>query len=410
MGFTTKVLHTKPAKHDTHGALRFPAYASASFEFACAEDIEAAFKGTKPAHAYSRASNPTVEYFEKTIVEVTGGIACIGFSSGMGAISACLLGLCKAGDEIISSNKLFGTTYSLFKDTFAEFGITVVFVDFNNVHEIETAINDKTRAIFFETITNPQIEIYPIHEIVALANLQHIPVVADTTATPPYMFDAKAHGIHISVVSSTKFISGGGTAIGGLLVDNGLYDWKHHKHLQYDAQKFGAFTYIRKLRLQTYRNLGACMSVNAAQSFSLGIETMELRIDRACANAQILAEMLQNNPHVGKVRYAGLQSNEYYERAQTYFTYPGSIICFELASKQACFSVINAVKLIRRATNLHDNKSLIIHPSSTIYSEFSLEEQANIGVYETMIRISVGIENVEDIVADLSQALSVLYL
>ncbi|HPM13311.1 MAG TPA: aminotransferase class I/II-fold pyridoxal phosphate-dependent enzyme [Bacteroidales bacterium] len=406
MGFTTKVLHTKPNKNDAYGALRFPIYANAAFEFASAEDIEAAFKGTKPAHAYSRSSNPTVENFEKTILNVTGGIACIGFSSGMGAISACLLALCKSGDEIVSSNKLFGTTYSLFTDTFAEYGIVVKCVDFNSIDDVRNAITNKTRAIFFETITNPQIEIYAIDELVALANSYAIPLVADTTATPPYMFDAKLHGIHISVLSSTKFISGGGTAIGGLLIDNGLYDWKHHANFSEEAKKFGAFSFIRKLRLLTYRNLGACMSVQAAQSFSLGLETMELRIDRACANAQKVAEFLEQHSKVQQVRYAGLERNIYNERAQRFFTYPGSIICFELSSKQNCFTLINAVQVIRRATNLHDNKTLIIHPSSTIYSEFSLEKQTEIGVNDTMIRLSVGIENCEDIIADLSLALS----
>lgn len=408
MGFTTKVLHTKPNKNDSYGALRFPIYANAAFEFASAEDIEAAFKGTKPAHAYSRSSNPTVEFFEKTILQVTGALGCIGFSSGMGAISSCLLALCKSGDEIVSSNKLFGTTYSLFVDTFAEYGINVKFVDCNSIEQVRAAITNKTRAIFFETITNPQIEIYAIDELVALANSHAIPLVADTTATPPYMFDAKLHGIHISVLSSTKFISGGGTAIGGLLIENGLYDWKHHANFSEEAKKFGAFSFIRKLRLLTYRNLGACMSVQAAQSFSLGLETMELRIDRACSNAQLVAEFLEKHHAVVHVRYAGLSKNSYHARAQQFFTYPGSIICFELASKKDCFTVINAVNMIRRATNLHDNKTLIIHPSSTIYSEFSLENQQEIGVIDTMIRISIGIENSEDIIADLSQALSQL--
>jgi O-acetylhomoserine (thiol)-lyase len=174
------------------------------------------------------------------------------------------------------------------------------------------------------------------------------------------------------------------------------------------AIKYGAFSFIRKLRLLTYRNLGACMSVQAAQLFSLGLETMELRIDRACSNAQVVAEFLEQHPRVKHVRYAGLATNKYFTRAQKFFTYPGSIICFELASKQDCFSLINAVQLIRRATNLHDNKTLVIHPSSTIYSEFSLEKQAEIGVTDTMIRISIGIENSEDIIADLFQALSQL--
>lgn len=404
MGFTTKILTTKYPKKDSYGALRFPTYENAAFEFDSAEDIEAAFKGIKPAHAYSRSTNPSVEYFEKTILSVTNALGCLGFSSGMGAISNCILALVKTGDEIICSNKIFGTTYSLFKDTFSNLGITVKFVDFSNIQETESAITDKTRALFFETITNPQMEIFNIPEIVILAKKHNLPTIADTTATPPYMFDAKKLQIDISVLSSTKFISGGGTTVGGLIIDYGLYDWGNNINLKKDAKKYGNFTFIRKLRLEIFRNNGACMSAHSATSFSLGLETMEIRIDRACNNALKVAEFLESHSKVANVRYAGLKNSKYYTLAKDFFTYPGSIICFELESKEACFSFINSVSIIHRATNLHDNKSLIIHPSSTIYSEYNLEEQATIGVTDTMIRLSVGIENIEDIVADLQQA------
>ena len=404
MGFTTKVLTTKYPKKDSYGALRFPTYENAAFEFDTAEDIEAAFKGIKPAHAYSRSTNPSVEYFEKTILSVTNALGCLGFSSGMGATSNCILALVKTGDEIICSNKLFGTTYSLFKDTFPNLGIDVKFVDFSNIQVIESSITDKTRALFFETITNPQMEIFNIPEIVKLANKYKIPTIADITATPPYIFDSKKFNIDISVLSSTKFISGGGTNIGGLIIDNGLFDWKNNINLHEDAKKYGNFTFIRKLRLEIFRNNGACMSAHSATNFSLGLETMEIRIDRACKNAQSVAEFLETHSKVTNVRYAGLKNSKHYSLAKEFFTYPGSIICFELESKKACFTFINSLSIIRRATNLHDNKSLIIHPSSTIYSEYNLEEQATIGVTDKMIRLSVGIENIEDLLEDLQQA------
>ena len=408
MGFTTKILHTKFPKKDSYGALRFPTYGNAAFEFDSAEDIEAAFKGTKPAHAYSRSTNPSVEYLEKTISQVTDALGCIAVSSGMAATSNCVFALVKSGDEIISSNKLFGTTYSFFKDTLANFGITVKFVDFQNLQEVENAITPQTRLLFFETITNPQIEIFDLENIVDIAKKHNLISIADITTTPPFIFNSKNWGIDISIISSTKFMSGGGTAIGGFIIDNGLFNWANHLHLSKDAAKFGQLSFIRKLRLETYRNIGACMSAHNATLFSLGLETLELRIERACSNAQKVAELLNNHKKVAKVHYAGLSSNTYNNLAKKYFTYPGSIICFELNSKQECFTFINALSIIRRATNLHDNKSLIIHPSSTIYSEFGLPEQAQIGVFDTMIRLSVGIENIEDIDADIIQALEKL--
>ena len=404
MKFTSQVLSTPYPKKDMYGALRFPTYGNAAFEFETAEDIEAAFKGTKPAHAYSRSSNPSVEYFEKTITNITNSIGCLGFSSGMGALSNCIFAICKAGDEIISSNKLFGTTFSLFNETLPALGITVTFIDFNNLDEINKAITKNTKALFFETITNPQIEIYDIKNISAIAKKHEILCIADTTATPPYMFDSKKQGIDVSILSSTKFISGGGTAVGGIIIDNGTYNWKNNKNLANDAIKYGPFTFLRKLRLEIFRNLGACMSPQTATQYSLGLETMELRIDRACSNALQIAQYLESKTKCKAVKYAGLKNSKYFELATELFLYPGSVVCFELESKKECFDLINAFSLIRRATNLHDNKSLIIHPSSTIYSDYTLEQQALIGVNDTMIRLSVGIENIEDLLFDFEQA------
>lgn len=404
MGFTTKILHTAFAKKDAHGALRMPLYGNAAFEFDSAESIAGAFSGTKPAHTYSRSSNPSVDYFERQIMAVTNAVGVIGFSSGMAAISNTIFAIAEQGDEIISSHKLFGTTYAFFKDSLPRLGIKVKFVDFQNIAAIEQAITTKTRAIFFETITNPQIEIFDIEKIVELARKHAIISISDVTATPPYLFDSKAFSIDIAVLSSTKFISGGATAVGGLCIDNGLYDWKQNPHLETEGAKFGPFTLIRKLRLETYRNTGGCMSPHSASFFSLGLETLELRVNKACENAEKIALFLAEHPKVTKLRYNGIQSSEYYERSQQYFTKPGAIICFELESKEACFNFINKLSTIRRATNLHDNKSLIIHPASTIYCEFSQEIREEIDIHDTMIRFTVGIENYEDILQDIEQA------
>ena len=408
MHFTTKILHSPYSKKDAHGALRFPTYGNASFEFDSAEDIENAFVGKKYAHTYSRSTNPTVDYLEKTIALVTNAQGVIGFSSGMAAISNTILGIAQQGDEIISSNKLFGTTYSFFKETLPRFGITVKFIDFQDIDAIKKAITPHTRAIFFESITNPQIEIFSITEIVKLAKEHKILTILDTTATPLYTCNIKELEINIAVLSSTKFISGGATAIGGILIDLGNFDWKKNPYLKKESKQFGAFTFLRKLRTETYRNLGACMSPDSARAFSLGLETMELRIERACSNAQKIAEFLTKQKSVSKVRYAGLKENKFYPRSQKYFVNPGAVICFELTSKQKCYNLINSVQLIRRATNIHDNKTLIIHPASTIYCDFTEQERISMDVQDTMIRLSVGIENFEDIRSDLTQALEKL--
>jgi len=408
MDFTTKVLHNPYAKEDAYGALRFPTYSNASFEFDSAEDIENAFIGKKYAHTYSRSTNPTVDYFEKTIASVTNSQGVIGFSSGMAAISNTIFGIAQQGDEIISSNKLFGTTYSFFKEMLPRFGITVKFIDFQDIDAIKKAINPHTRAIFFESISNPQIEVFSIIDIVKLAKNHGILTILDTTATPLYVCNVKELGIDISVLSSTKFISGGATAIGGILIDLGNFDWKNNPYLEKESKQFGAYTFLRKLRIETYRNLGACMSPDSARAFSLGLETMELRVERACSNAQKIAEFLTNQKSVTKIRYAGLKENEFYSRSQTYFTNSGAVICFELASKQKCYELINSVQLIRRATNIHDNKTLIIHPASTIYCDFTEQERISMDVQDTMIRLSVGIENCNDILFDLTQALEKL--
>jgi len=408
MKFTTKLLHTPYPKKDAYGALRFPTYNNAAFGFETSEDLEGAFKGTKPEHIYSRSTNPTVQYFEQTIVNITGGLHAIAVASGLSAITNTILGVAKVGDEIVSSNKLFGNSYSLFESTFRDMGILVKFVDFQNSNAIKNAITDKTRALFCESITNPQIEVINIPEVSKIAKEYKLPLIVDTTATPPYIFNAKKQGVDIEVLSGTKFISGGGTAIGGVIIDNGTYNWQNSVKLKNDAKKFGPFTFVSKLRKELYRNIGGCMSAQTATQLSLGLETLELRIDRACSNAQKVAEFLEKHQSVAKVAYPGLQSSPYYNISKELFLYPGSIIGFELNSQKECFTFMDALKIVKRATNLQDNKSLIIHPASTIYVEYSKEKQIELDVKDTLIRFSIGIENIEDIIEDLEQALAKL--
>ncbi len=404
--FITKILHCKFLKEDAHGSLHMPVYDNVTFEFKSAEEIELAFLGKKPSHAYSRISNPTVENFEQRVKSVTGAAGVIALSSGMAAISNTILAIAKTGDNIITSKHLFGNTYSLFEVTLKEWGLETRYADLTRPGDVKKLIDSNTRAIFLETVTNPQLEVADIRALSELARSKGILTIADTTMTPPYIFDSKEFGVDIEVISSTKWISGGATSVGGLIIDNGLYDWSKNKKLERDSVKYGPFAFLTRLRREVYRNLGACMAPHNAYLQSLGLETMPLRAEAACANTQKLAEFLEKIPEVKSVNYPGLKSSPYFEIAGTQFKgRPGAILTFDLESREKCFKFINALRLIRRATNLHDNRTLILHPASTIFCEYSAALKKEMGVRETSLRLSVGIEAIEDIIADITKSL-----
>lgn len=404
--FITKVLHEKFSKEDPHGSLHMPIYENVAFENKTAEDLELAFQGKKPAHMYSRITNPTVEHFEKKIGSVTGAIGVVAVSSGMAAIANVIIAAVSSGDNIITSKHLFGNTYSLFEKTLKSWGLEVHYTDLTRIDEVEKLINKKTRAIFLETITNPQLEVVDIEAMTRMAKKNNVLVIADTTTTPPYMFDSKAAGIDIEVISSTKYISGGATSVGGLIIDNGLFDWKNNEKCKEDVEQYGPFAFINKLRREVYRNLGSCLSPHNAYLQSLGLETLALRIDAASSNSIKIAEFLEGAPEVQDVNYPGLVFSKYYEIAGKLFGGNfGSLLTFDLGSKAACFKFMNDLQIIRRATNLQDNRTLILHPASTIFCEYSPELKEEMGVRETMIRLAVGIEDIDDLISDMKNAL-----
>ena len=404
--FITKILHTKFLKEDPHGSLHMPIYDSVTFEFKSAEDIELAFAGKKPSHMYSRISNPTVEHFEQKLKSVTGATGVIALSSGMAAISNTILAIASTGDNIITSKHLFGNTYSLFEQTLKDWGLQTRYADLTKAGLVKSLIDKKTRAIFLETITNPQLEVADIKALSRLARARGILIIADTTMTPPYIFDSKEFGVDIEVISSTKWISGGATSVGGVIIDNGLHDWTKNSKLARDEAKYGQFTFLTKLRREVYRNLGACMAPHNAYLQSLGLETLALRADAACGNTQKIAEFLEGQSNVKSVNHPGLKSSPYFKTAKKQFKEkPGAVLTFDLGSKQECFKFINSLKLIRRATNLHDNRTLVLHPASTIFCEYSAELKIDMGVRETLIRLSVGIEDIGDLIADIKQGL-----
>lgn len=405
-GFTTQSLNVPFSKDDPHKSLQMPLYETVAFEFDSAEQIEANFKGEYQAHVYSRASSPTVEHFEQKLKVLTDANGVLAVSSGMAAISNVIMTIAGAGDNIISGHQLFGHTYALFSQTLADFGLETHFSDLKDEAEIEALIDEKTRAIYFETVANPQLEIADIEMLSRLAKKHNILLIADSTNTPPNVFNAADFEVNIEVVSATKYISGGANTFGGAIIDHGNFDWNLNSNLADYFKRFGTNAFISKLRKNVYRNTGGSMAPQTAKFMIHGLDILELRVEKCYQNCLKLGEFLTAHSKVKSVGYPGLETDAKYAFAKKYFNgIPGTIMTFDLESKAACFEFMNRLKIIRRATNLNDNKSLIIHPHSTIYAEFPEEERKKAGIRDSMMRLSVGIENVEDLIDDIGQAL-----
>ena len=405
MGFTTKALHTKSTHKDPYGAMRFPIYQSSAFEFEHAEDLEAVFKGQKMGHVYTRSSNPSIEVYEQTIRSISGAFGVIATATGMAAISNALFALLKSGDNIITTKYLFGNTLSLFQTLLSDFGVEVRYVDVNNLEEIRSNIDDKTRLLFCESISNPQLIVPDFGAIKAVLSEKNIPLIVDTTMTPWNIFDAKKHGVDIEIISATKYLSGGGHVLGGLIVDNGTFNWKNHVTLEPYYKKFGPNAFMARLRKETFRNLGSTLSAQSAYLLCLGLETLDLRVGRSCQNALSVAKYLQNKAQIIRVDYPLLETSSSYENASKQFSGGGAIVTFSLENKEKAYAFLNALKLIRRGTNIQDNKSLAIAPYHTIYAEYSEEQRHSYQLTQGMIRLSVGIEDIEDLLEDIDQAL-----
>ncbi len=401
-GYTTKALNTPYPKPDPHHALHFPVYDSVAFEFDSSEDIADAFQDRKKAHAYSRVTNPTVEYFEEKIRNITGAHAVIAMSSGMAAITSVFMSVMKPGENILSSPKLFAHTYGLFEETLGGLGIEVRFTNMLDEKEIEQSIDKNTRAVFFETVTNPQLEIADIESIKKIASKNNILLIVDSTITPLNIFNSKDLGVNIEVMSSTKFISGGATSVGGVVIDNGITDWGTIPAIKKFFEKYGENAFLARQRKEIFRTLGPTMAPQTAQMQSMGLDIMDLRVERCYKNCMQLAEALHSSKKVKSVNYPGLPDSPYYELAEKQFHgIPGTVLSFDMHSQQDCFNLMNRLKIIRRATNLNDNKSLIIHPWTTIYAEYSDEMKKKMGLRDTMLRLSVGIEDIDDLIEDL---------
>ena len=402
----TQLLHTEYTKPDAYNALSMPVYNSAAYEFESAEQMELAFTGKTADFAYSRISNPTVQYFEDRVKAITGAASVTALNSGMAAISNAIITIAKSGSNIVTSRHLFGNTYSFFASTLAAFGVETRFCDLTNADETEAQIDENTCALFLEIITNPQMEVADLKVLSAICKAKNIPLVADTTIIPFTVFKAKDFGVDIEIVSSTKYISGGATSLGGLIVDYGTFDWLSSPKLHVLAKDSGNMAFTVKLKKEIHRNLGAYMTPQVAYMQTLGLETMDLRYSKATKTCFELVTKLSELPQISSVNYNGLSANKFHSLAVSQFgATPGAMFTFNLASREACFAFLNKLKLIKRATNLFDNKSLAIHPASTIYGNFTAEMRKAMNVSDCTIRISVGLEDSADLFEDFVQAL-----
>jgi O-acetylhomoserine (thiol)-lyase len=404
-GFTSRALHGALAWPDRNGALRFPVYDCAAFSYETAQALEQAFAGRTPTHIYSRITNPTVTDLELRIRELADGLAVIAVASGMAAISNVIMAICETGCNLVTSRHLFGNTISLFEKTLKPWGLETRYVSMLEPESVARAIDRKTRAIFLETITNPQLEVADVKLLGEIAKDHGLPLLLDNTVTTPYLFRSREFGVAVELLSSTKYISGGAAGVGGLIIDNGVYDWSLSPKLAQEASKSGALALVASLRRQVYRNMGACLAPHNASLQSLGLETMALRIDRSCANALGVAEYLYRQPMVRAVSYPGLENSPFHGLAATQFNNRfGGVLTFDLNSREECYRMLDQLRMIKRATNINDNKTLALHPATTIFAEYSDLDRQAMGIRPTMIRLAVGIEDLEDILADLEQA------
>ncbi len=403
--FEDRLLGVSFPKKDVYGSISMPVYNSLAFEFATPEEMEEAFCGRTSDHTYSRVTNPTVQFFEERVKAVTNAFGVTALNSGMAAISNAFFTLAWSGSNIVASRYLFGNTYSFFVNTLASFGVEIRFCDLTNLDELADSIDKNTCAVFVEVITNPQMEVADLKGLSRVAHEKNVPLVADTTIVPFSAFNAADLGVDIDLISSTKYISGGATSLGGLIIDYGNFDWEHSSKLkQYTNLSKSAFHY--KLRREIHRNLGAYMTPEAAYMQSLGLETLHVRYERASRTCFKLAKLLQNTPGIVSVNYTGLVENTFYEISIAQFgEYPGAMLTFDLESKERCYDFMRGLKLIKRATNLFDNVSLIIHPASTIYGTYTPEQRDVMGVKETTLRLSVGLESVDVLYNEICNAL-----
>ena len=414
----TLALHAgQPVDTDT-GSRAVPIYQTSSYVFRDADHAANLFALREFVNIYTRLMNPTTDVLEKRLAAMEEGVGGLAFSSGMAAITAAVLNICRSGQHFVSANSLYGGTYTLFSQTLPKLGIDVTFVDPNDPRNFERAIREATRFLYIESIGNPKNDVIDFEEVARIAHAHGIPVICDNTVASPMLFRPFEYGIDIIVHSCTKMIGGHGNSIGGAIVDSGRFDWSNGKfpeltepdpsyHGVRYVEAVGPLAYIIKARTQILRDTGACMSPFNAFLFLMGLETIHLRAPRHCENALALAKFLEKHGAVTWVNYPGLPSHRDYSRAMKYLPKgQGAILGFGIkGGRQAGARFINSVKLASHLANVLDSKTLVIHPATTTHQQLTEAEQLSTGVTPDFVRVSVGTEHIDDIIADVDQAL-----
>jgi len=404
-GFTTTIVHSDRRNPIEHGSLHKPVHSNVAYGYDDARDLAAVFQGRQKGYSYARQINPTVEALEHKITQMESGLASVCFSTGMGAIGTMLFALLRAGDHFVSSGFLFGNTNSLFA-SFANHGVEVTFVDATSVEAVDAAIRPNTRLVFVETIANPRTQVSDLAQIGALCKSKGLVYVVDNTMTSPYLFQPQSVDASIVVNALTKYIAGHGNVLGGSLTEQGNFDWQRFPNIapEYrtgNPQMWG-MTQIKKKGL---RDFGAALAPEAAHHIAIGAETLALRMERQCQNTRMLAEKLAGDRRVAKVYYPGLPSHPQHALAKRLFRHPGALFSFELDSGIDVFDFLNRLDVVIKSSNLGDNRTLAIPVAHTIYYEMGAQRRASMGIADSLIRISVGIEEIDDLLEDFDRAL-----
>ncbi|HEX8610643.1 MAG TPA: cystathionine gamma-synthase family protein [Telluria sp.] len=405
-GFTTTILHNDRQKPIEHGSLHKPIHTSVTFGYNDARQLASVFQGREAGFRYGRQGNPTISALEDKITKMEDGVSTLCFATGMGAIGAVFQALLRAGDQIVSSSFLFGNTNSLWQ-TAAGQGVDVAFVDATDVANVEAALTPATRLVFVETIANPRTQVADLARIGRLCRERGILFVVDNTMTSPYLFRPKTVGAGLVVNALTKSIGGHGNALGGSLTDTGAYDWSAFPNIAANYKRNAPAQWgMAQLRAKALRDFGASLAPEAAHHIAVGAETLALRMERASANALAVARMLEADERVAAVHYPGLASHPQHALASDSFKAYGSLFSFELNDGIDCFDYLNRLKLGISASNLGDTRTLVIPVSHTIFYEMGAERRASMGIAESLIRVSVGIEDTADLLDDFQSALA----
>jgi O-acetylhomoserine (thiol)-lyase len=416
-GFETAQIHAGASPDPTTNAVVTPIYQTTAYVFNSSEHAAKLFGLAEFGNIYTRIMNPTQDVAEKRIAALEGGTAALLLSSGQAAETFAILNIAQAGDHIVASSTLYGGTYNLFKYTLPKLGITTTFVeDQDNLDEWAAAVQPNTKAFFAETIGNPKVSILDIEGVSKVAHANGVPLIVDNTVATPYLVRPLEHGADIVVHSATKFLGGHGTVVAGAIVDGGKFEWSKsdkfpgltepdpsYHGVNYTAALGDGIAYIIKARVQLLRDLGSAISPNSAWQLLQGIETLSLRVDRHVSNAQAIAEWLVKHPQVLSVNYAGLPSSPWFEAGKKYAPKgTGAIVSFEIAGGVTAGSkFVESLNLFSHVANIGDVRSLVIHPASTTHSQLTPEQQASTGVTPGLVRLSVGLESIEDLLADL---------